>query len=55
MYKLTKDKYNHLLDNAVIKKETTGMMPYKRRRHKVRKKIRADVRGRIEINGTSNC
>ena len=57
MYKLTKDEYNDLLDNAVT-------ATYKRATERIEDIInkegmkytkRADVFDRIEINGTINC
>ena len=57
MYKLTKDEYNHLLNNAVI-------ATYKKARRAIEDIInkegieyakRADIFDRMEISGTSNC
>ena len=57
MYKLTKDEYNHLLDNAVTatyKRATEGIKDIINKEG-IRYAKRADIFDRIEINGTSNC
>ena len=57
MYKLTKDEYNHLLDNAVTatyKKATKGIEDIINKEG-IKYVKRANVFDRIEINGTSNC
>ena len=57
MYKLTKDEYNHLLDNAVsttYKKVTTGIEDVINK-DGIKYATQADIFDRIEINGTSNC
>ena len=57
MYKLTKDEYNHLLDNAVTatyKKATKGIEDIINKEG-IKYAKRADIFDRIEINGTSNC
>ena len=55
MYKLTKDEYNHPLDNAVTatyKKATKGIEDIT---EGIKYTKRAAIFDRIEINGTSNC
>ena len=62
MYKLTKDEYNHLLDNGVTatyKKATKGIEDIINEEG-ITSKIfryakRADMFDRIEMNGASNC
>ena len=57
MYRLTKDEYIHLLDNAVsatYKKATKGIENIINTEDKKYAK-RANTFDRIEINGTSNC
>ena len=57
MYKLTKDDYNHLLDNVVsatYKKVTKGIEDIINKEG-IKYSTQADIFDRIEINGTSNC
>ena len=57
MYKLTKDEYNNLLDNAVTatyKKATKGIEDIINKEG-IKYEKRADIFDRIEINGASNC
>ena len=56
MYKLTKDEYNHLLDNAVTatyKIATKGIEDIINKEG-IKYAKRGDIFDRIEINGTSN-
>ena len=62
MYKLTKDEYNHLLDNGVTAtyKKATKRIEGSINEEGIASKIfryakRADIFDRIEINGASNC
>ena len=57
MHKLTKDGYNHLLNNAVTptyKKATKGIENIINKED-IKYGKRADIFDRSEINGTSNC
>ena len=57
MYKLTKDEYNHLLDNAVTatyKKARKGIEDIINKEG-IKYANRANIFDRIEIDGTSNC
>ena len=57
MYKLTKDKYNHLLENAVTAtyKKVTNEIEDIINKEGIKYAKRADIFDSIEINGTSNC
>ena len=57
MYKLTKDDYNHLLDNAVTAtyKRATEAIKDARNKKGIKYEKRADIFDRIEIKSTSNC
>ena len=57
MYKLTKDDYNHLLDNAVTAtyKRATEAIKDVRNKKGIKYEKRADIFDRIEIKSTSNC
>ena len=57
MHKLTKDDYNHLLNNAVTptyKKATKGIENIINKEG-INNAKRVDIFDRIEINGPSNC
>ena len=57
MYKLTKDEYNHLLDNAVTatyKKATKGIEDVINK-ESIKFAKRGDIFDRIEIGSTNNC
>ena len=57
MYKLTKDEYNHILDNAVTTtyKEATKRIEDIINKVAIKYAKPADIFDRIKINGTSNC
>ena len=57
MYKLTKDEYNHLLDNAIIAtyKKATKASKNIINKGSIKCAKRPDIFDRIEINSTSNC
>ena len=57
MYKLTKDEYNHLLDNAVTAtyKKATKIIEDIINKEGIKYAKRGDIFDIIEINGTNNC